>query len=209
MTSSYLLSHLPELPRKHSQPRNNNVLFSWVVLYWQNLEHSDIFYLRHKNCPCARNVASSAEKILRAYIALFEYHVESKRSWCLINFWGAARTLFSNALMQIWKLIVICLRLWNNDTGLLKGLKAFDYLWCHQLERVQKKIKISFPTKVKGNWKYRRQHCTTMLSVLLFPFDIWTHKQNFQVWQAMILNMMWTEYFNKILDEGKVVRRMI
>lgn len=49
MTGSHnFLSHLSELPHEHHQPWNNNILFSWLILYWQNLEHSAIFYFRHK-----------------------------------------------------------------------------------------------------------------------------------------------------------------
>lgn len=49
MTGSHnFLSHPSELPHEHHQPWNNNILFPWVILYWQNLEHSAIFYFRHK-----------------------------------------------------------------------------------------------------------------------------------------------------------------
>lgn len=95
------------------------------------------------------------------------------------------------------------------NCNLLQGLKG----WCRFTEGYEEPLWVWGVMKWKGYIKFKQvsyiserklevqQYSTSVHAVLICSFDIWINKQNLQVWQAPILNTVWTEYFNKILDE--------
>lgn len=84
-------------------------------------------------------------------------------------------------------MVQVCWRVWE----------TFGSLRCHEVERVHK-IQTGFlHMRKKTTNTARQQYSTSAHGVLLFSFDIWINKQKLQVWQAPILDTMWTEYLTK------------
>lgn len=85
-----------------------------------------------------------------------------------------------------------------------KVQELFACLWCHKMERVHQ-IQIGFLHKWKRTrYTARQQYSTSAQAVLPFAFDIWISKliqNSIQDRQAPMLNTVWTEYFNTVMDK--------
>lgn len=145
MTESHnFLSHLSELPHRHHWSWNN-LLFSSIILYWQNLEHLAVFYFRHKNGPSCQKCGIK-----------FTICAERTENMDWPSVWrscGSTVGLVPHIFLKSCKYPVLKYSYANGklNCSLLQGLKG----WCRFTERYKSSLLVCGVTKWKGCIKFK------------------------------------------------------